>query len=114
MHIRFGDPPAPVPAPLADILRQLPRAPESPWLFPGLLPGQPVGYPTLREQVSGLGLPLREARIGALRQLVLDAPAPVIASALGFHQTTTTRQVAHAGGSWNRYPAGHSPAPGAP
>ena len=25
MHIRFGDPPAPVPAPLADILRQLPR-----------------------------------------------------------------------------------------
>jgi hypothetical protein len=111
MHIRFGDPPAPVPAPLAEILRQLPRNPDSPWLFPGLLPGQPIGYPTLREQVSHLGLPMRQARISALRQLVLDAPAPVIAGALGFHQTTTTRQVAHAGGTWNRYPASHPPAP---
>jgi len=34
-----------------------------------------------------------------------QAPAPVIAGALGFHQTTTTRQVAHADGTWNQYPA---------
>jgi hypothetical protein len=105
MRIRFGDPPAPVPDPLAGLLRQLPRDPRSPWLFPGLLPGRPIGYPTLRQQVSGPGLPLREARISALRQLVVQAPAPVIADALGFHQTTTTRQVAHAGGTWNQYPA---------
>jgi hypothetical protein len=105
---------APVPAPLADILRQLPRDRRPSWLFPGLLPGQPVGYPTLREQVSALGPPLREARISALRQLVLDAPAPVIASALGSRQTTTTRQVAHAGGPWNRYPPSRPEAPGAP
>jgi len=109
MRIRFGDPPAPVPGPLADILRQLPRDQGSPWLFPGLLPGQPVGYPTLREQVSALGLPLRQARISALRQLVLQAPAPVVADALGFHQTTTTRQVAHAGGTWNQYPTARTP-----
>jgi integrase len=114
MHIRFGDPLIPVPEPLADILRQLPRDGESPWLFPGLLPGQPIGYSTLREQVSVLGLPLREARISALRQLVLDAPAPVIAGALGFHQTTTTRQVAHAGGTWNRYRASAPPTSGTP
>lgn len=111
MHIRFGDPPAPVPGPLADLLRQLPRDPDSPWLFPGLMPGRPVAYTTLREQVSSLGLPLRQARISALRQLVTDAPAPVIAGALGFHQTTTTRQVAHAGGTWNRYPASRPTAP---
>jgi hypothetical protein len=95
-------------------LRQLPRDGESPWLFPGLLPGQPIGYSTLREQVSVLGLPLREARISALRQLVLDAPAPVIAGALGFHQTTTTRQVAHADGTWNRYRASAPPTSGTP
>jgi hypothetical protein len=93
-------------------VRQLPRDRESPWLFPGRLPGQPVSYPTLREQVSSLRLPLRQARISALHQLVLDAPAPVIADALGFHQTTTTRQTAHAGGTWNRYPAIRPPAPG--
>jgi len=38
-----------------------------------------------------LGLPMRTARISALRQLVLQVPAPVIAGALGFHHTTTTR-----------------------
>jgi hypothetical protein len=81
------------------------RDQQSPWLFSGLLPGQPIGYTTLRQQVSGLGLPLREARVSALGQLVVAAPAPVIADALGFHETTTTRQVAHAGGTWNQYPA---------
>jgi len=34
---------------------------------------------------------------------VLDVPAPVTAAALGFHHTTTNRQVRHAGGTWNRY-----------
>jgi hypothetical protein len=31
------------------------------------------------------------------RQLVLQVPAPVIADALGFHYTTTTRQHLNAG-----------------
>jgi hypothetical protein len=38
---------------------------------------------------------------------VLRAPAPVIADALGFHQTTTTRQRANAGATWSRLP--HQP-----
>lgn len=114
MHIRFGDPPALVPGPLADLLRQLPRNQRSSWLFPGRLPGQPVSYRTLLEQISDLGLPLREARICALRQLVVQAPAPVVADALGFHQTTMARQVAHAGGTWNQYAAGRIPPSGGP
>lgn len=48
---------------------------------------------------------MRTARISAVGQLVLQAPAPVIAQALGFHNTTTERQHAHAGAPWNRYPA---------
>lgn len=75
------------------------------WLFPGRLPGQPVAYITLHRWLRQLEFPLVEARVCALRQLVLQAPAPVIADALGFHQTTTTRQRAHAGAIWNRYPA---------
>jgi hypothetical protein len=39
-------------------------------------------------------------------QLVLQVPAPVIADALGFHHTTTTRQHAHAGAPWSRYIGG--------
>jgi hypothetical protein len=41
-----------------------------------------------------------------LRQLVLQAPAAVIPDALGFHQKSTARQVAHAGATWSRYTAG--------
>jgi hypothetical protein len=51
-------------------------------------------------------LPLRTARISALRQLVLAVPAPVIADALGFHHTTTTRQHVRAGATWSQYAAG--------
>ena len=49
-----------------------------------------------------LGLPMRAARAAALRELVLQVPAPV-AAALGFHHTTTQRQRAAADGTWNRY-----------
>ncbi|MEJ7705055.1 MAG: hypothetical protein WKF47_16015 [Geodermatophilaceae bacterium] len=48
---------------------------------------------------------MRRARVGTIRQLALQAPAPVIADALGFHNTTTQRQTIHAGGIWNRYAA---------
>ena len=78
----------------------------SDWLFPGRNPGQPAAYGTIFTLLRGLGFPMRTARISALRQLVLQAPAPVIAEALGFHHTTTERQHANAGGTWNRYPAG--------
>jgi integrase len=109
VHIRFGHPPAPVPEPFASLLLQLIAgrpATSSNWLFPGRNPGQPVAYATVFTQLRGLGFPMRTARISALRQLVLQAPAPVIAEALGFHYTTTERQHANAGATWNRYSAG--------
>jgi hypothetical protein len=75
------------------------------WLFPGLVAGQPLTYTTMLKRMRRLGFPLREARISALRQLVLQAPAPIVADALGFHQTTTARQVVNAGATWSRYAA---------
>ena len=57
-------------------------------------------------QLREHGLPLRTARISALRQLVLAVPAPVVAGALGFHHTTTTRQHVKAGAPWSRYAGG--------
>lgn len=112
--IHLGDPPAPVPEPFAALLRQLVAAagPPPALLFPGRLAGQPVAYQTLHERLRNLGFPLIEARVAALRQLVLQAPAPVIAEALGFHQTTATRQVTNAGGPWSQYASGdHTPSP---
>ena len=53
-----------------------------------------------------LGLPVRAGRAAALRELVLQVPAPVAAEALGFHHTTTQRQRAAAGGTWSRYASG--------
>ena len=111
LQIRLGDPPSPIPEPFASLLRRLtPDADQHTrgWLFPGKLAGQPIAYGTLRRRLRALGFPLIDARVAALRQLVQQAPAPVVADALGFHHTTTTRQVAHAGVTWSRYaPADH-------
>lgn len=52
--------------------------------------------PSLR---SAAGLP-------PIRQLVLQAPAPVIAKALRYHDKTATRLVTEAGGTWSRYAPG--------
>jgi hypothetical protein len=77
------------------------------WLVvPRPAASQPIAYGTLRRRLRTLGFPLIQARVSALRQLVLQAPAPVVADALGFHHTTTTRQFAHAGATWSRYAPG--------
>ncbi|MFE4719491.1 hypothetical protein ACFRLW_24225 [Streptomyces sp. NPDC056728] len=88
--VQLGDPPSPLPEPVADLMRayiqsrqHLPYASSrsSQWLFLG------------RQR-------------SAIRQLVLQAPVPVIAKALGYHDKTTTRLVTEAGGTWSRYAPG--------
>ncbi|MFD3822505.1 hypothetical protein [Streptomyces sp. NPDC058625] len=63
----------------------------------------PVG---LRVHLREIGVPPQRGRISAIRQLVLQAPAPVIAKALGCHDETATRLVTEAGGTWSRYALG--------
>jgi integrase len=106
--LRLGDPPTPVPDPLASLLRQLADAspPQHGWVFPGRNSGQPITHRTLFFKLRRLGFAVGEARVSALRQLVLQAPAPVIAAALGVHHTTTTRQAVNAGTTWSRYAPG--------
>jgi hypothetical protein len=111
--ICFGHPPAPVPEPFASLLHQqisAQPASHSDWLFPGRNPGQPAAYGTVFTLLRNRGFPMRTARISGLRQLVLQAPAPVVAEALGFHHTTTQRQRANPAGSWARYPRADHPA----
>ena len=73
------------------------------WLFPGRRAGQPLTVDTIAALIRDLGVPTVPGRLAALRQLVLQAPAPVVAQALGFHHDTTQRHHAAVGGTWNRY-----------
>jgi hypothetical protein len=53
--------------------------------------------------------PAAATRVATLRQLVLQAPAPVVATALGFCHHTTQRHHTEAGGTWKTYaPGDHS------
>ena len=116
--LRLGEPPSPVPAPFADLLLEwidkrdnmnTATNPNSRWLFPGRRAGQPMNSDWLAALVNDLGIPTTTVRTSAIRQHVLDMPAPVVADALGYHQNTTTRIAAEAGASWSRYaPGDHS------
>ncbi|MFE7425229.1 hypothetical protein [Streptomyces sp. NPDC057545] len=51
-------------------------------------------------------------RTAAIRHLVLQAPAPVIARMLDYHDDTTAQLAAEAGGTWRYYaPGNHSRSP---
>ncbi|TDE28980.1 hypothetical protein E1289_20985 [Actinomadura sp. 6K520] len=113
VSLRLGDPPTPVPEPFATMLTTLvaDRAnmntaanPDSDWLFPGGRAGQPLSPGAFLQQLRALGLPTTQTRTAAFQQLVLQAPAPVVAQALGYHHNTATKHRTAAGGTWNRYP----------
>lgn len=113
--VRLGDPPYPLPEPVADLMRayilsrqHLPYASSrsSHWLFPGRQPGQPMNPVSLQVHRRGIGVPPQRGRASAIRQLVLQTPAPVIAKALGYHDKAATRLVTEAGGTWSRYAPG--------
>jgi hypothetical protein len=114
VFIRLGDPPTPVPEPFAAMLTELAANrvnmntaanPGCQLLFPGQRVGQPLMPIGLRRQLHELGIPLTQARTAAFRQLVLQAPPPVVARSLGFDYGTATEHAIAAGGTWNRYPA---------
>ena len=112
VYLRLGDPPTPVPDPLAGLLLELLNAranmntasnPDSRWLFPGGRAEQPLTPGALRQRFQALGLPTIPARTAALSQLVLQAPAPVIAAALGYQDGTAEQHRLAGGGTWSRY-----------
>jgi hypothetical protein len=104
--LRLGDPPSPAPGPVAALpLEYLGQRSnmatatnrESRWLFPGRRAGQPLRSDTLSALVHDLGVPATAGRAAAIRQHVLDLPAPIVATALGYHQITTARLAGQAG-----------------
>ncbi|WP_238380295.1 hypothetical protein [Salinispora tropica] len=113
--LRLGDPPSPAPEPGATLLLEYlgqrtnmatATNRESRWLFPGRRAGQPLRSDTLSALVHALGVPATAGRAAAIRQHVLDLPAPIIATALGYHQVTTARLATEAGTTWPNYAPG--------
>jgi hypothetical protein len=113
--LRLGEPPSPVPAPALDLLLEwidnrgnmnTATNRNSPWLFPGRKAGQPVNPNALAELVSGIGIPASSGRASAIRQHVLELPAPVVADALSYHPATTAKLAAQAGATFSRYAPG--------
>jgi len=113
--LRLGDPPSPVPEPFAALLLEYIAArpnlttatnPNSRWLFPGRRAGQPISPDTVKLRLRQSGIPVMHGRTAAIRQLVLQAPAPVVAGMLGYQADTTTRIAAAVGSPWARYAAG--------
>jgi hypothetical protein len=76
------------------------------WLFPGQNAGRPLHPNTLTHLLTEYGIPIPAARTAAFRALVQQAPAPVIAQALGYCAATATQNAAAAGDTWGRYAAG--------
>ena len=76
------------------------------WLFPGRRGGQPMDPASIEKRLHLAGIPARNGRTAALRQLVLQAPAPVIAEMLSYSHQGTARVAAEAGSRWSRYASG--------
>ena len=75
---------------------------DSGWLFPG----RPLHPRALSALIHELGIPNTAGRTAAIRQHVLDMPAPIVATSLGYHDVTTARLAADAGTAWSSYAPG--------
>jgi hypothetical protein len=113
-YLTAGRHPILLPPRLGALLRQLaaqppaplmiPHGPSAPrWLFPGRIPGQPIGNDSLTRRLSQHGISARPARNGALAALAADLPAAILADLLGMHLNTAVRWVTYARRDWTDY-----------
>lgn len=115
VFIRLGDPPVPIPVPFAEIVTNyvanrsnLTTAtnPTSRLLFPGRRAGQPLHPTSIRLRLHRLGIPNLNGRSRAVRELLLQAPAPVVAGMIGYNPAHAEQLAAQTGATWKRYAVG--------
>jgi hypothetical protein len=115
LSIRFGNGDVEIPEPLAGFVRihlDAPRRhisiaapPDSTWLFPGHLPGQPITPSRIGQRLAQLGIDCQTGRRAAMLELARTVPAAVLADLLGIHTTTAADWAHAAGGDWSHYAA---------
>jgi hypothetical protein len=115
VSLRLGEPPSPVPTPFAQLLltwinqrdnMNTATNPGSRWLFPGRRAGQPMHPESLASHLRKLGVPTGSGRTAAIRQHIMEMPAPVVADALSYHPVTTAKIATQVGVTWSRYSPG--------
>lgn len=103
----------PVPRPLGVLIQELltqrrntntAANSDSPWLFSGNRPGQPLHRSYLMNQLRDFGIDIRGSRNGALRQFVLDMPPALVAASLGYSPKTIENHAERSGQGWTSYP----------
>lgn len=113
LFLRLGGDPVPLPEPFATLMRaHLADRPNmrttntagSPWLFPGTRAGRHLHPNTLTHRLRTLGINPLGARNAALRELVQQAPAPLVADLLGYSTQITLAHANRAAQPYNRYP----------
>ncbi|MEU4119044.1 hypothetical protein AB0F71_31685 [Kitasatospora sp. NPDC028055] len=115
LTIRLGEPPMPVPEPVASLIRDYlntdhPRQPYASarsrrWLFPGRQAGEPMTARALQTILREAGIAPGVGRAEALRRFVEHTPPPVAAKALGYTDFTTEQAATDIGATWSRYAA---------
>ena len=117
LMLTLGKEPAPVPNPFSALLKEhLANRPnlrtgnhrQSPWLFPSYRTGQHLHPTTLSDRLRSHGISLIGARNAALRDLVSDAPPPVVAELLGYSHSATHRHATAAATPYARYTPGQA------
>lgn len=115
LTLRFGTDPATIPEPLAGLIRDLLQTihpytgigspAHTPWLFPGIQPGQPLSAARLGVRLGKHGIDGRASRRAALLHLAAEVPAAVLSELLGYSNSAAVTWVHDAGGDWSRYAA---------
>ncbi|MGI8776432.1 MAG: hypothetical protein ACR2LJ_03385 [Acidimicrobiales bacterium] len=112
--LRLGQGVTPIPPPFAALVDALVTARPNlntatnaacQWLFPGRKADSHITPHVLRVRAIGMGIDLMGARIGALRQRVVDCPPPVVADLLGYSYQSVDRHGIRAGSPWSSYAA---------
>jgi hypothetical protein len=113
--ISLGPSPVILPEPLAALVRELIATrsgkakigvpDDTPWLFPGGRPGQPIGDDRLGQRLKKIGLQPRQDRSTALFTLAAEVPAAILARTLGIHIQVAVQWQKASAGDWNTYAA---------
>ncbi|WP_329602627.1 hypothetical protein [Mycolicibacterium phocaicum] len=115
LSIELGVTPSPVPQPFDQLLKEHIRkrpnlrtsGSDNEWLFPGYRPGEHLHPGTVMLRLRQLGIDLLAARNTALRELVMQMPAPIVAEMLGYSDNVVHRHAELAAQPWSRYAAGN-------
>ena len=115
LRLHLGPTSIEVPEPLASLLKAVARSRRpkvgvvpvrpSPWLVPGLDPGQPLNAAYLGGRLRRLGVATMPGRRRALVHLAGQLPAAVLADLLGIRATTAVYWSQAAGSDWTTYAA---------